>query len=263
MKRPTLKMIAAEMDLSVCAISKIVNGKGKSIGLSDTTIKKTLAFADKVGYRPHKQAQNLRFGKTNTIGVILDMPAPNNSDMHYKLFKGISQTARERSHALMFFDIDDTDSALSAIDQCMNSNVDGIIATYRNDPTYMDHLSKVIKKGIKVVIVLIRSDLFLNCPNVIVDHQEGGFIATEYLIKKGYTRIAHLSSRGEFGVGKKHFEGYVKALEEAGIKYDEQLVIEDIEGDGFPGAEKILKLKKLPEAVFCWNDKSAVQAKLK
>jgi LacI family transcriptional regulator, galactose operon repressor len=260
MKRPTLKMIASEMGLSVCAVSKIVNGKGKSIGLNDNTIKKTLAFADKVGYCPHKQAQNLRLGKTNTIGVILSMPEPNNSDMSYKLFKGISQTARAKSQALMFFDVDDTDSALSAINQCLNSGVDGIIATHLDDPVYLERLNEIISQGVNVVIVLNRSASLLDCANIIVDHQRGGFIGTNYLIKKGYKRIAHLASRLLPGVGEKHFKGYKKALEGAGIKYDEKLVVQDTEDVNFAGAKKLLKLKELPDAVFCWNDRSAVRA---
>jgi LacI family transcriptional regulator, galactose operon repressor len=260
MQRPTLKTIASEMDLSVSAVSRIINGKGKSIGLNDNTIKNTLAFADKIGYRPHKQAQNLRLGKTNTIGVILSMPEPNNSDLSYRLFKGISQTAREKFQTLMFFDIDNTDSALSAINQCMNSGVDGIIATYRYDKIYLERLRELISQGVNIVIVLNRSSSILDCPNVEVDHQQGGFIATEYLIKKGYKRIAHLSRRAELGVGKEHLNGYKKALATSRIPYDEQLVIEDTEDINFDGAKELLKLKELPDAVFCWNDRSAVKA---
>ena len=248
------------MNLSVSAVSRIINGKGKDIGLNDKTIETTLAFADRVGYRPHKQAQSLRLGKTNIIGVILTMPEPNNSDLVYKLFKGIFQTARQNSQALMFFDIGDTASALAAVNQCLNSGVDGIIATHRDDPVYLDCLKKVISQGGNVVIVLNRSGNFLNCPNVVVDHRQGGFIATEYLIGKGYKRIAHLANRGRFCVGEEHFKGYKSALEEAKIPYDEQLVVQDTDADGFSGAKELLKLEELPDAVFCWNDKSAVRA---
>ena len=261
MRRPTLKTIASEMNLSVSAVSRIINGKGQSIGLSESTIKSTMAFADKIGYRPHKQAQSLRLGKTNTIGVILSMPEPNNSDMVYKLFKGISETARENNQALMFFDINSRDSALVAINQCINAGVDGIIATYRSDSMYLERLRQVISKGTKVVMVLNRSKTSLNCPNIIVDHEKGGFIATMYLINKGYKRIAHLASLGNEGVGDEHFKGYKRALKAAGMVYDEKLVIEDTAENGFYGSKNLLQLKELPDAVFCWNDRSAVKAR--
>lgn len=259
MKRPTLKTIAAEMDLSVSAVSRIINGKGKSIGLNDDTIKSTLAFASKVGYRPHKQAQNLRLGKTNTIGVLLFMPESTNSDLAYRLFKGISQTAQQKSQALMFFDVSEPDSSLKAINQCLNSGIDGIIATHLEDEAYLERLKEIIAQGVHVVMVL-NPGQNLNCPNVIVDQQYGGFIATECLLQKGCKRIAHLSYREKFSSGKKRFEGYKKALAVAGIVYDEKLVIEDDAKINFTGAKEILKLKELPDAVFCWNDKSAVQA---
>jgi LacI family transcriptional regulator len=261
MRRPTLKTIAEEMKLSVSAVSRIINGKGKSIGLNDQTIDATLAFADKIGYRPHKQAQSLRLGKTNTIGVILCLPEPNNSDLVYKLFKGIAQAAKNKSQALMFFDIDDTKSALSAVEQCLNARVDGIIATHREDPVYLERLRGLINQGANIVTVLDRSNHPLNCPNVIVDHELGGFLATEYLIKKGYKRIAHLASFGFYGVGSEHFKGYKRALETYKIPYNEKLVAEDTERLGFTGANKLLQLEAPPDAVFCWNDRSAAAAK--
>ena len=260
MKRPTLKTIATEMDLSICAVSKIINGKGKNIGLNDKTIAKTLAYADKIGYKPHRQAQNLRLGKTNTLGVILSMPEPDNSDLEYKLFKGISVAAREKSQALMFFDIDDRNSALSAINQCINANVDGVIATHRDDPEYLARLNEAIKQGVRVVMVLNHGKDLLDCPNVVVDHKQGGYTATKYLIDKGYKRIAHLSSRGKPSVGILHYYGYKKALKESNLDYQDELVIDDNSAMNYTGAERLLELSKLPDAVFCWNDRSAVSA---
>ena len=261
MKRPTLKTIASEMDLSVSAVSRIINGKGKSIGLNDLTIKSTLAFADEIGYRPHKQAQNLRLGKTNTIGVLLFMPETNNSDLAYRLFKGISQTAQQKSQALVFFDVSEPDSRLKAINQCLNAGVDGIIATHLDDEVYLERLKEIVAQKVHVVMVLNPDqDLDLDCPNITVDEKHGGFIATESLLKKGYKRIAQLSHKGKFTSAEKRLEGYKEALAAAGIVYDEKLVIEDDEKNNFTGSRKILELKELPDAVFCWNDKSAVQA---
>ena len=260
MQRPTLKTIAAEMDLSVSAVSRIINGKGKSIGLNDLTIKSTLAFADKIGYRPHKQAQNLRLGKTNTIGVLLFMPETTNSDLAYRLFKGISQAAQQRSQTLVFFDVSEPDSRLKAINQCLNAGVDGIIATHLDDTTYLERLKEIIAQGVHVVMVLNPDqDLDLACPNITVDEKSGGYIATESLLKKGHKRIAQLSHKGRLSSAERRLEGYKKALAAAGIVYDEKLVIEDDENNNFTGSKEILKLKELPDAVFCWNDKSAVQ----
>ncbi|MEI8247355.1 MAG: LacI family DNA-binding transcriptional regulator [Lentisphaerota bacterium] len=262
MIRPTLKTIAEEMNLSVGAISRIINGKGKDIGLNDHTIASTLVFARKIGYHPHKQAQSLRLGKTNTIGVILCLPEPNNSDLIYRLFKGIAQAARKKSQVLMFFDIDDTASALAALDQCLTARVDGIIATNRNDPVYLERLQELINQGTNIVTVLNRrDDNLLNCPSIIVDHEQGGFIATEYLIKKGYRKIAHLANSFHGIVGIEHFKGYKRALDTFNIPYNENLVTEDNEHNQFTGAKSLLCGSELPDAVFCWNDKSAVAAK--
>jgi DNA-binding LacI/PurR family transcriptional regulator len=181
--------------------------------------------------------------------------------MTYRLFKGIAEAVKKHSMALLFFDVEDTKSELSAIDQCLNARVDGIVATYREDPVYLERLRGVINDGMNVVTVLDRSGgHLLNCPNVMADHETGGYLAVEYLVGNGHRRIAHLASLGYKSVGTERFKGYKKALQAFNLPYQEEMVIEDIEIHGFNGSKKLLELKELPDAVFCWNDKSALHA---
>lgn len=261
MSRPTLKSIALETGLSVGAVSRIVNGKGKSIGLSDAAIAKTLEHAKKVGYRPQIHARNLRLRKTAIIGVILSMVDDHNEDLEHRLFKGVTKASRSNSHSMMFFDAVDDETGVEAIQQCIDMNVDGIIASHIEMPRYLDRLREVIADGVKVVMLLNNTDAQFKCPNVVVDDFSGGIIATEHLIDKGCRRIAHLAHKENLTSGYARFSGYKSALEIHGIPYDENLVVDVSKENLYRETEKLLALEKLPDGVFCHNDFCALHAR--
>jgi len=65
----------------------------------------------------------------------------------------------------------------------------------------------------------------LDEPGVIVDDAGSGYLATDYLLKEGYRRIAYLAYPDSFSWQKDRLEGYAAALWEAGITPDPELVL--------------------------------------
>jgi LacI family transcriptional regulator len=97
------------------------------------------------------------------------------------------------------------------------------------------------------------------------DDVAAGFMATEHLINIGKRRIAHIG--GEListSVGR--LKGYKKALQKHGLPFQEELVILhsrlEEAGDqiGARAMSDLLKSKKRPDAVFCYNDLTAIGA---
>lgn len=259
-KRPTLKSIAAETELSVGAVSYILNGKGKSIGLSDSTISKTLSHAKKVGYIPHIQARNLRLRQTGVIGVIFHAVENHNEDLAHRLFLGLAKAARLSSRSIVFFDVVDEATGEAAIQQCMELNVDGIIARHIKIPGYLSRLRHCIEKGMNTVMLLNSTDDCFDCPNVVVDDFFGGFLATKHLISKGCSRIAHLANRDNLSSAYERCRGYKAALEASGIPYREDLVVEVSPENDFEDAVVLSRLEVPPDGVFCHNDVCALHA---
>ncbi len=99
-----------------------------------------------------------------------------------------------------------------------------------------------------------------NC--IIVDDVAGGIMATEYLIKLGYRKIAHITGPLKVRGSINRLEGYKLALEKHQIEYKEELVEEGdfrIKG-GYQAMKKFLKLSKPPTAIFAANDLLALGA---
>jgi DNA-binding LacI/PurR family transcriptional regulator len=93
-----------------------------------------------------------------------------------------------------------------------------------------------------------------NC--VIVDDVAGGIIVTEYLIKLGHRRIAHITGPPTVRAANNRLEGYKFALEKHQIEYHEELVEEGdfrIKG-GYQAMKNFLELPEPPTAIFAAND---------
>lgn len=102
--------------------------------------------------------------------------------------------------------------------------------------------------------------------SVDVDNHGASKAATEHLIKLGHTRIGTLTGRllGD-GWARLRFAGYIDALEDAGIEFDESIV-EDVAAPGFDsGYEATCALlmrprHELPTAIVALNDDIALAA---
>jgi LacI family transcriptional regulator, galactose operon repressor len=145
------------------------------------------------------------------------------------------------------------------VDVLSKKQVDGIIFVAAGDQA--DSLDFLLRENMPVV--MIDRDL----PNVevdavLTDHQLGGLLATRHLIELGHQRIACIAGPSSITPSAERITGYRKALEEASLSYDENLIIR---GDyhaqsGMDITHSILKLNPRPTAIFALNDLMALGA---
>ena len=90
---------------------------------------------------------------------------------------------------------------------------------------------------------------------VLVDNSDIVYQAVNRLLKKGHTRIAIITGPKSVYTTKERMVGYLRALSDADILYDEKLIIsqENDFATGFHGCEALLKQKQPPTAVFTTN----------
>lgn len=120
---------------------------------------------------------------------------------------------------------------------------------------------------------LVRGLLELNLPAVLVDHYfpdlnldtvshenyEGAVRAVNYLLEKGHRKIGFIHGLPHYTILRR-LDGYRLALENAGIPFDPNLVIQgdlSIEG-GKRAAKELLERKMDCTAYFCANDETAI-----
>ena len=91
-----------------------------------------------------------------------------------------------------------------------------------------------------------------------LDNFEGAYKATQFLIKLGHTRIGHISGDLRKLSGIERYEGYKKALEDAKLCFDSNIIREGnfLEDSGYLLAHEILQ--ENVTAIFCSNDGMAI-----
>jgi DNA-binding LacI/PurR family transcriptional regulator len=117
-------------------------------------------------------------------------------------------------------------------------------------------------KQLKIPVALIDTyDEVEFFHNICIDDEEGGYLATKYLIGHGHEKIGILGGDIRvLGVMQRRFEGYKRALKEAGISYREEWTFEvDITCEGGYGSIRdVLSARGDMTAIFAVADIIAI-----
>ncbi|MCX7698213.1 MAG: substrate-binding domain-containing protein, partial [Candidatus Goldbacteria bacterium] len=105
--------------------------------------------------------------------------------------------------------------------------------------------------------VVIIDEIVDGFTTITTDNFSGGYIAAGYLAKKGKKNIAVISGRlnleGSYNA-RQRYDGFLKALNENKIKFEEKNLYEVVSysyNEGIEVMEKIVKSKNIPEAIYC------------
>jgi len=95
----------------------------------------------------------------------------------------------------------------------------------------------------------------VNCDSVLVDNYKGSYTATEYLLGRGYKKIAFIGGYIDRTTGRKRLDGYSMALRETGIRVNNDLVkIGDFKKEsGVRLTKELLEGTHIPDAIFSSN----------
>jgi len=107
-------------------------------------------------------------------------------------------------------------------------------------------------------VMFDRATNQIECDKVIVNDKEGAYNATNYFIETGCRNIAIVSTIDNLSVGKLRLEGYKKALQEANILIDEDLILKVDEFHDIDTLLKIVLDSKKVDALLCLEEDSAV-----
>ena len=248
MRYITLKMVAEKAEVSVNTASRAINNK-PDINLE--TKKRVLQIAKELGYIRNAAAVALRTKKTGTIGVVI---ADNRNPFYAEVLNGMEEAAREKNYHIILANTQrDYKKEEEAINLLLAKRVDGLLITPVQDKD--DDIKKLIEANIPFVIVG-RDFENIEVDAVYNDEVKGGFLATDYLIKKGHKRIALINGFLYKSPAKGRLEGYKKALNKYRIPLDESLIsVGDINiEDGYERTKQMLGKKLNFTAIFAYND---------
>lgn len=258
----TLKEIAKECGVSTATVSNILNDKKN---VSEETRQKVLSVVKERGYKLNYVAQGLRKQKTQTIGVIAEDIAQFTTPA---IIEGIMELCEEKGYRTIvqnlrlysrwqdsWFDNDKMYYSVMdpAVQEMASIRVDGIIYV----AGHARNIHRFPKDYDIPAVLAYAYSQEKEVPSVVIDDEEAAKNAVEYLIKKGHTKIGVMAGEQENIHTKLRILGYQKALFEAGILYNPELVMYAGWGKelSYKSAEALLS--NGVTAVFCMSDRNA------
>lgn len=220
MKKVSINDIARKAGVSVSTVSFVMNDKAVKMRISQEVIQRVENIAKEMGYRPNQLARGLRTGKTKTIGLIVE----NISNAFYgTLAKTIEDEAKKYDYKVVYCSTDNDEvKARELINMLSQRQVDGYIIT----PTLglAEEIRKLQAENKPVVLIDRYFPEHDEIPYVLVDNYGGVSEGMEYLIGKGYRKIALVSIEANMAHMKDRVDAYYDALKRNGIVPDDNLV---------------------------------------
>ncbi|WP_291861567.1 LacI family DNA-binding transcriptional regulator [Marinilabilia sp.] len=251
----TLKDIARILELSPSTVSRALKDHPD---INEETKKLVKTFAEKVNYRPNALALSLRRQKTNTIGLIIP------EIVHHffsSVISGIEDLAYGEGYNVMICQSNENYQREVIDTQALiDHRVDGILVSVSKTTRDYNHLRNAYDNGIPMVF-FDRIVEEIKTDRVITDDFQGAQIATSHLIERGCKNILHLAAPQHLVIGSRRKEGYLKALEDHGIKADEDLIVKcDTREYVFSLQQHLMKLieQKHIDGIFAVNDSTAI-----
>ena len=255
-KRPTIKDIAAKLDLHHTTVSRALHNHPD---VQSKTRERVLDMAKKLNYQPNILAQNLKAQRTNTIGVIV----PEIKHHFFSsVISGIEEVAYEAGYVILLSQSNENyEREVQNTKALISNNVAGLIVSISQTTKNADHFKMFLKSGGALVFFdRVCEDLEVN--KVVVDDHSGAFMGTQHLIEEGYKKIAHLGGSRGISITEARYNGYLDALKTQNIKINQDYCYFGgfHEKNGKDGMEFLLNLSDPPDAVIAVNDPVALGA---
>ena len=247
--KTTIKDVAKAADISITAVSQVLNGKPCRI--SEEKRELIVRMAKELHYQPNRNAVALATNQTKVIGVILN----DISNTYFAEFaKGAQDIATQNGYQILLVNLRNRWGKSVEFARVLGfDNTDGLILTRDIDtPELEQYMNSYYYDRKKPVANAGNGEKMFPCGNIIFDNELGGYIATKHLIDNGHRVIGCLT--GHDLTPSSRLNGYKKALEEAGIPYDEELVKS---GDYHQEPAELLAKEfydKGATAIFAFND---------
>lgn len=244
----TILDVARLARCSITTVSRVLNNSSHKV--NEETRRRVLEAIQELDYRPNALAKSLLSRRTMTIGAVV----PDISNPYYaEVVRGIQDTADEEGYTVLIQNTDRlSDRLRRGIHILREKNVDGFIFT--GGLHGMERIGELLRELKERTVVIGR--LEENFPSVRVDNEQASILAVEYLVQKGYHRIAYVSGALYSTTMLDRLEGFRKALKQFDLQEVPGYIQEGKQTlqSGYEAMRRLLSLPKKPEAILFAND---------
>src|ERR1700722_2886040 len=204
-----IRDVAELAEVSVATVSRVLNGDPNvDVGLRE----RVRAAVAQLGYRPNRLARNLRRQQMDAIGIVV----PDIENPHFaEMVRIIEEHALAHGHRVLVCNTDeDVDRQAACLRMLADERVSGIVLSPSDPAGSIDQLRDL---GIPVVAI-DRALKHAATDAVVADNVPAVQAATQRLIDAGHRSVAFVGGLSEVETGSERQEGYLAAIEGAGLR---------------------------------------------
>jgi LacI family transcriptional regulator len=244
----TIKDVARHAGVSTMTVSRVVNNSGYAS--EETRVRVEQAIAE-LGYVPNAVGRQLRSKRTRTVALVV-------SDITNPFFTTIARAVEDfvaaRDFAVMFCSTDESAAAeYEYLQMLVERQIDGVLLVPSGSSP---EPFRLLRRHNVPVVVLDRRVSCATVDEVRSDSEAGAYQLVRHLLELGHRRIAMLSGQRSIATAADRVAGYERALGEAGIEIDPELVCDGAfaveAGDAM--ARQVLATSPRPTAIFAGNN---------
>ena len=219
-KKLTLKDVASVLGLTPATVSKALRD---SSDISDETKKRVKDKCNELGYRPNLLARSLINNRSKILGVLIP-------DLRISFFSEAVRGMYEESsikgyECLLLVHDEDPKKERQKIEFLSDIGVDGILLNAVGGDENKSLYKNLDEEGIRIVCWDRKlDDVPFN--SVIINDIEASYKLTSEIISRGKRNILFLGPNTGIPVCRDRFKGYKMALQENGIQFNPDLVLE-------------------------------------
>lgn len=248
--KTTLETIADRTGFSTSTVSRVLSGKSKDGRISEKTAETIRKAAEETGYTPNILAQNLRKGRTFTIGLVV----PDISNPYFaEITSVIVAEAKRNGYTTIVTDTMESEAAQNdSVCALVSRKVDGmIIVPCGSAPKFLEEINEHTAPVILVDRYFENSRL----PYVSTNNRQGGSDGTDILLRNGHKKIACIQGNLASVPNRRRIEGYRAALRKAGMEAEERIVGNDFTvQNGYIETKLLLESPDRPTAIFALSN---------
>jgi LacI family repressor for deo operon, udp, cdd, tsx, nupC, and nupG len=250
----TIQEVAKAASVSVATVSRVLNHRAS---VSPKTRVKVEDVIKELNYEPNMLGRNLRCSESRLILVLI--PTIDNP-FYSKIINGIEDVAIKNNYNILLCTTDSKPERENIYFDLLNRKLtDGIISM---DPAVnIDSLNRLAER-----YPIIQCSEYAESgkiPYVSIDNETASYKAVKHLISLGHKRIALINSDEKYLYARHRKQGYMRALEEYGLHFKEEWMVNTQELDfeyGQRAMRNLLNLEERPTAVFAVSDTLAIGA---
>lgn len=267
----TMTDVAKYAKVSKMTVSRVLNNNGY---VKEETRQAVLEAVRELNYRPNLLAKSLVTGRTNIIAYVL----PDICDPFFgNVCKGTTDVCDEMGYNPVITNAANRDSVDNFINMIIDRKMDGVI--FHHLCVTAEQVQLLLDNGIPSVLIDNETPLD-NAIDIANDNYRGACMATEYLIERGYRRIACVRGSLPSGEAQPEDLSFVEAFQERIWEDRTGGFLDTLErhgmecfgmyyGRGSAAMDKaflcgqnimqqILEKPELPDAIYCQSDMIAL-----